>query len=90
MGEAVGDTERTYRPAGDPLALILHRLDSIERRMDRLMTAELAAARYEAMEQRVRALEVEQQDNQRAIRQIVIALVTAILTGAVAGGLVIS
>lgn len=84
------DTEPERRRRGDPLALILHRLDTIERRMDRLMTAELFAARHEAVEQRVRDLEADQHDNQRAIRQIVIALVTAILTGAVAGGLVLT
>lgn len=83
------DLEQARR-GGDPLALILHRLDSIERRMDRLMTAELFAARHEAVEQRVRDLEADQQDSQRAIRQVVVALVTTILTGAVAAGLTLT
>ena len=40
-------------PNGDPLAVVLYRLQQIENRMDRLLTAELYTARHEALQARV-------------------------------------
>lgn len=81
------DTDRTT-PA-DPLAVILYRLNAIERRMDTLMTADLYTARDEAMHRRVEALEVAQDEAERALRQLVVGVVTTIAGAAITAGIVI-
>lgn len=75
------------RAEGDPLAVILYRLGQIERRMDRMMTAELYVARHEALQARVSELEREQDENARSLRQVVVGVVLAVLTAAVTAGL---
>lgn len=87
--ESVRDAARV-RAEGDPLAVILYRLGQIERRMDRMMSAELYAARHEALQARVAELEREQDENARSIRQVVVGVVLAVLTAAVTAGLAIT
>lgn len=74
-------------PHGDPLAVVLYRLGQIEKRMDRLLTAELYTARHEALQARVTELERQQDENQRSIRQVVVGLVLAVGTALVTAGL---
>ena len=76
-------------PHGDPLAVVLYRLDQIERRMDRLLTAELYVARHEALQARVAEVERQQDEAARSIRQVVVGLVVAIGTAVVTAGLTV-
>lgn len=76
-------------PHGDPLAVVLYRLGQIEARMDRLLTAELYTARHEALEARVAALEREQDEAARSIRQVAVGLVVAVGTALVTAGMTI-
>ena len=76
-------------PNGEPLAVVLYRLEQIERRMDRLLTAELYAARHEALQARVRELERKQDESDRSLRQVAIGLVLAVGTGLVTAGMTI-
>ena len=77
-------------PNGDPLAVVLYRLQQIEQRMDRLLTAELYTARHEALQARVAELEREQEESARSIRQVAVAVVGAVLTAAVTAGLTLT
>ena len=77
-------------PNGDPLAVVLYRLQQIERRMDKLLTAELYTARHEALQARVSELEREQEESARSIRQIIVAVAGAVLTAAVTAGLTLT
>ena len=86
---SVRDAARV-RAEWDPLAVILYRLGQIERRMDRMMSAELYVARHEALQARVAELEREQDENARSIRQVVVGVVLAVLTAAVTAGLAIT
>lgn len=74
-------------PHGDPLDVVLYRLQQIERRMDKLLTAELYTARHEALQARVAELERQQDDDQRTIRQVVVGLILAVGTALVTAGL---
>ena len=74
-------------PHGDPLAVVLYRLQQIEGRMDHLLTAELYMARHEALQARVKELERQQEEDGRAIRQIVIGLVLAAGTALITAGI---
>lgn len=74
-------------PNGDPLAVVLYRLGQIEKRMDRLLTAELYAARHEALQARVAELERQQDESARSIRQVVVGLVLAVGAALVTAGL---
>lgn len=74
-------------PRGDPLAVVLYRLEQIERRMDRLLTAELYTARHEAIQARVSELEQEQAEARRTMRQVVVGLILAAGTAIVTAGL---
>lgn len=74
-------------PHGEPLEVVLYRLGQIERRMDRLLTAELYAARHEALQARVTELERQQDEDQRTIRQVVVGLVLAVGTALITAGL---
>ena len=74
-------------PNGDPLAIVLYRLQQIEARMDKLLTAELYVARHEALQLRVAELEREQDETARAVRQVVVGVVLAVLTAAVTAGI---
>lgn len=79
-----GDSERLRGdPKGEPLAVVLYRLAQIERRMDRLLSAELYKARHEAMQARVEQLEREQDESNRSIRQIAVGLIVAVGTAIV-------
>ena len=77
-------------PNGDPLAVVLYRLQQIENRMDRLLTAELYTARHEALQARVAELEREQEESQRTLRQVAVAVAGAVLTAAVTAGLALT
>lgn len=76
-------------PNGDPLAVVLYRLEQIERRMDRLLTAELYVARHEALQARVLELEKKQDESERSLRQIAVGLILAVGTGIVTAGLAV-
>lgn len=76
-------------PHGDPLAVVLYRLQQIEKRMDRLLTAELYMARHEALQARVLELERQQEEDARTIRQVVVGLVLAVGTGIVTAGITV-
>lgn len=80
----------TGDPNGDPLAVVLYRLQQIERRMDKLLTAELYTARHEALQARVSELERQQEESARSIRQIIVAVAGAVLTAAVTAGLTLT
>lgn len=92
MTERDPDYNRRLRgdPNGDPLAVVLYRLQQIEQRMDRLLTAELYTARHEALQARVSELEREQEESARSIRQVAVAVVAAVLTAAVTAGLTLT
>lgn len=77
-------------PNGEPLAVVLYRLQQIENRMDRLLTAELYTARHEALQARVAELEREQEESQRTLRQVAVAVAGAVLTAAVTAGLALT
>ena len=77
------------RNSGDPLAVVLYRLQQIEKRMDQLLTAELYMARHEALQSRVRELEREQEEAARTIRQAVVGVIVAVATAAITAGLTI-
>lgn len=74
-------------PKGEPLAIVLYRLEQIERRMDRLLTAELYEARHEAIKSRVRDLEVKQDESERSMRQLIVGSITAVAGAALVGGI---
>lgn len=74
-------------PNGEPLAVVLYRLGQIEKRMDRLLTAELYTARHEALQARVAELEQQQDESNRTIRQVVVGLILAVGTALVTAGL---
>lgn len=74
-------------PKGDPLAIVLYRLQQIEQRMDKMLTAELYTARHEALQSRVAELERQQDESARSIRQVVVGLVLAVGTALVTAGL---
>lgn len=76
-------------PHGDPLAVVLYRLEQIERRMDRLLTAELYTARHEALQARVTDVERQQDEAARSVRQVAVGLAVAVGTGLVTAGLTI-
>ena len=76
-------------PHGDPLAVVLYRLERIEHRMDRLLTAELYVARHEALQARVADVERQQDESARSIRQVAVGLAVAVGTGLVTAGLTI-
>ena len=76
-------------PNGEPLAVVLYRLEQIERRMDRLLTAELYTARHEALQARVGELERKQDEAERSLRQVAVGLVLAVGTGLVTAGMTI-
>lgn len=86
--DTTGDAARV-RAEGDPLAVILYRLQQIERRMDQLMSAELYVARHEALQARVAELEREQDESARAMRQVIVGVVLAVLTAAITAGMTI-
>lgn len=77
-------------PNGEPLAVVLFRLQQIEKRMDRLLTSELFMARHEALQARVDELEREQEESARSIRQVAVAVVAAVLTAGVTAGLTLT
>lgn len=79
------DEQHSFRgdPKGDPLNVVLYRLAQIERRMDRLLSAELYTARHEAIQARVEQLEREQDESNRSIRQIAVGLIVAVGTAVV-------
>lgn len=85
------DDQRRLRgdPHGDPLAVVLYRLEQIERRMDRLLTAELYVARHEALQARVAEVERQQDEAARSIRQVAVGLAVAVGTALVTAGLTI-
>ena len=74
-------------PNGDPLAVILYRLQQIERHMDRMMTEELYIARHEALRARVSDLERAAEESARSIRQITVGLVISVGTAIITTGL---
>lgn len=74
-------------PHGDPLAVVLYRLQQIEKRMDNLLTSELYMARHEALQARVLELERQQEEDGRTIRQIVVGLVLAVGTAVITAGI---
>lgn len=74
-------------PERDALALVLYRLEQIERRMDRLLTAELYTARHEALQTRVRELEAKREESDRTMRQMVVGMIVAVGTALVTAGL---
>ena len=74
-------------PHGDPLDVVLYRLQQIERRMDKLLTAELYTARHEALQARVTELERQPDESDRTIRQVVVGLILAVGTALVTAGL---
>lgn len=74
-------------PHGDPLAVVLYRLQQIEKRMDNLLTAELYTARHEALQARVLELERQQEEDGRTIRQVVVGLVLAVGTAVITAGI---
>lgn len=76
-------------PHGDPLAVVLYRLQQIEARMDRLLTVELYLARHEALEARVKEVEREQDESARMLRQVAVGLVLAIGTALVTAGITV-
>ena len=76
-------------PHGDPLAVVLYRLQQIEARMDRLLTVELYLARHEALEQRVKEVEREQEESARMLRQVAVGLVLAVGTALVTAGMTV-
>lgn len=76
-------------PHGDPLAVVLYRLQQIEARMDRLLTVELYLARHEALEARVKEVEREQDESARMLRQVAVGLVLAIGTALVTAGMTV-
>lgn len=76
-------------PRGDPLAVVLYRLQQIERRMDRMLTAELYQARHEALRGRVEELERQQGEADRSLRQVAVGLVLAVGTAVVTAGITI-
>lgn len=76
-------------PHGDPLAVVLYRLEQIERRMDRLLTAELYTARHESIQARVKELERQQDESDRTLRQVAVGLVLAVGTAVVTAGVTI-
>lgn len=82
-------TDHGSTPPPDPLAVILYRLAAIERRMDSLMTVELYTARDEALRRRMEALEAAQDESNRALRQVIIGVVTTVAGAAVAAGVVV-
>ena len=86
-----GQQEQHLRadPNGEPLAVVLYRLEQIERRMDRLLTAELYTARHEALQARVTELEREQDEAARALRQVAVGLVLAVGTAVVTAGITV-
>lgn len=71
----------------DALAVILYRLEHIERRMDRLLTAELYTANHESVSRRVDALEAAQDEQERSLRQVVAGVITAVAGAAVIAGM---
>lgn len=73
----------------DPTGVILYRLEQIERRIDRLLTLEVYAARDESTTRRLEALEAQQDDADRSIRQLLAGLVSTVLAAAVVAGLTI-
>ena len=77
------------RNSGDPLAVVLYRLQQIEKRMDQLLTVELYMARHEALQSRVRELECEQEEAARTLRQAVVGAIVAVATAAITAGLTI-
>lgn len=77
-------------PHGEPLAVVLYRLQQIEKRMDRLLTAELFMARHEALQSRVLELERQQEEDARTIRQVVVGLVLAAGTALITAGLTLT
>lgn len=95
MAERMTPDEQTVRqrfrgdPNGDPLAVVLYRLEQIERRMDRLLSAEVYKARHEAIQARVLELEREQDESARSIRQVAVGLVVAVGTAVVTAGITI-
>ena len=74
-------------PHGEPLEVVLYRLQQIEQRMDKMLTAELFAARHEALQARVAELERQQDESDRTIRQVVVGLILAVGTALVTAGL---
>lgn len=74
-------------PHGEPLEVVLYRLQQIERRMDHMLTAELYTARHEALQARVTELERQQDESDRTIRQVVVGLILAVGTALVTAGL---
>lgn len=74
-------------PHGDPLSVVLYRLQQIEKRMDNLLTAELYMARHEALQARVLELERQQEEDGRTIRQVVVGLVLAVGTALITAGI---
>ena len=76
-------------PNGDPLAVVLYRLQQIEARMDSLLTAELYMARHEALQARVAELEREQDEAARMLRQVAVGLVLAIGAALVTAGMTV-
>ena len=74
-------------PHGEPLEVVLYRLQQIERRMDKMLTAELYTARHEALQARVAELERQQDESDRTIRQVVVGLILAVGTALVTAGL---
>lgn len=78
-----------HPPPRDPTAVILYRLEQIERRIDRLLTLEVYTARDESTTRRLEALEAQQDDADRSIRQLLAGLVTTVLGAAVVAGLTI-
>ena len=77
-------------PHGDPLAVVLYRLQQIEKRMDNLLTAELYMARHEALQARVAELEQQQEEDERTMRQIVVGLVLAAGTAIITAGITLT
>ena len=74
-------------PTGDPLAVVLYRLQQIERRMDRMMTEDLYTARHEALQARVNELEREAEESARSLRQVTVGLIVAIGTALITTGI---
>lgn len=77
-------------PNGDPLAVVLYRLQQIENRMDRLLTAELYTARHEALQARVAELERQQDESARSLRQVAVGLIVAVGTALVTAGIALT
>lgn len=91
MTPAEQQADRRLRgdPNGEPLSVVLYRLEQIERRMDRLMSSELYAARHEALQARVLEVEREQDESARSVRQIAVGLVVAIGAALATAGITI-